>query len=173
MELMDLLKVGASLIQGNKDDATTGIDVGTIANALGGLMGSSNAAAPVASASTNGLDLSSIIGMLAGGAGAAAGSTNGGAGGLAEIVGSWIGGGANQPITPDQVANLVGSEKIDQFAQALGLNTDSAKTALADALPQMVDQATNADSSLASTLLDQVGGVSGALGMLGKLMGKA
>ncbi len=162
MELMDLLKVGATLIQGNKDDATTGLDIGTIATALGGLMGNSGA---TAQGGAGGLDIGSIAGMLANNAG--------GANGLADIVGSWIGSGANEAITPDQAGELVGSEKLSQFAQALGLSPESAKTAIADALPQMVDQATNADSSLASTLLDQVGGVSGALGMLGKLMGKA
>lgn len=169
MELMDLLKVGATLIQSNKDDATTGLDIGTIATALGGLMGNSGA---TAQGGAGGLDLGSIVGMLAGGAGAA-GATSGGAGGLADIVSSWIGSGANQAITPDQAGELVGSDKLNQFASALGLSPESAKGAIADALPQMVDKATNADSSLASTLLDQVGGVSGALGMLGKLMGKA
>lgn len=165
MELMDLLKLGATLIQGNKDDATTGIDIGTIATALGGLMGNSNTASPAANASAGGLDLGSIVGMLA--------SNPAAANGLADIVGSWIGSGANEAITPDQAGELVGADKLNQFAQALGLSPESAKTALADALPQMVDQATNADSSLASTLLNQVGGVNGALGMLGKLMGKA
>jgi uncharacterized protein YidB (DUF937 family) len=165
MELMDLLKVGATLIQGNKDDATTGIDIGTIATALGGLMSNSNADTPVANASAGGLDLGSIAGMLA--------NNPAVAGGLASIVGSWIGSGANEAITPDQAGELVGADKLSQFAQALGLSPESAKGALADALPQMVDQATKADNSLASTLLDQLGGVSGALGMLGKLMGKA
>ena len=54
MDLMDLLKVGGSLIQGNSDDATTGLDVGDIANALGGLLGNSE----------GGLDLGSLVGGL-------------------------------------------------------------------------------------------------------------
>ncbi|KIM04195.1 MAG: hypothetical protein KN64_08885 [Sulfurovum sp. AS07-7] len=168
MELMDLLNLGAKVIQGNKDDATTGIDTATIAKALGDLMGNSGASAQ---GGEGGLDLGSIVGMLAGAL--SAGAASEGAGELADIVGSWIGSGANKPITPDQAGELVGSDRLNQFAQALGLNQESAKTALADALPQMVDQATNADSSLASTLLDQVGGVGGAIDMFGKLMGKA
>ena len=31
---MDLLKMGSGLIQGNSDDATSGLDVGDIANAV-------------------------------------------------------------------------------------------------------------------------------------------
>jgi Mn-containing catalase len=41
---------------------------------------------------------------------------------------------------------------------------------LADALPQIIDKATKGDSSLASNLLEQVGGVDGAMDMLVKFM---
>ena len=39
MELMDLLKAGASIIKNNGDDATTGLDIDDIANALNKLVG--------------------------------------------------------------------------------------------------------------------------------------
>ena len=51
MDLMDLLQTGASLIQGNSDDATTGLDSSAITSALGGLLGGSE----------GGLDLSSLV----------------------------------------------------------------------------------------------------------------
>ena len=35
MQLMDLFKMGASLIEGNNDSATSGLDLGDITNALG------------------------------------------------------------------------------------------------------------------------------------------
>jgi uncharacterized protein YidB (DUF937 family) len=117
MDLMDLLKVGGSLIQGNSDDATTGLDVGDIANALGGLLGNSE----------GGLDLGSLVGGL---------SQNG----LGEIVGSWLGSGENASISMEQVTDLLGSDKIAEFASQLGLSTESAAGALADALPQVVDR---------------------------------
>lgn len=146
MDLMDLLKVGGSLIQGNSDDATTGLDVGDIANSLSGLLGNSE----------GGLDLSSLVSGL-------------GSNGLGEIVGSWLGGGENASISPDQVTDLLGADKISEFASSLGLSVDSAKTALADALPQVVDQATSGEGSMVEDLLAQVGGASGAMDMLGKM----
>ena len=146
MDLMDLLKVGGSLIQGNSDDATTGLDVGDIANSLSGLLGNSE----------GGLDLASLVSGL-------------GSNGLGEIVGSWLGGGENASISPDQVTDLLGADKISEFASSLGLSVDSAKTALADALPQVVDQATSGEGSMVEDLLAQVGGASGAMDMLGKM----
>jgi len=146
MELMDLLKVGGQLIQGNSDDATTGLDVGDIANALSGLI--SNA--------EGGLDLASLVGGL---------SQNG----LGEIVGSWLGNGENKSISVDQITDLLGSDKISEFASNLGLSEESAKGALVDALPQVVDQATAGEGGIMDEMLAQVGGPAGAMDMLGKM----
>jgi len=148
MDLMDLLKVGGSLIQNNSDDATTGLDVGDIAGALSGLIGNSEGT----------LDLSSILGGLA-------------SNGLGDIVGSWLGSGENSAISMDQITDLLGSDKISEFASSLGLSEDSAKGALADALPQVIDQATAGDDSIVSEMLAQVGGPKGAMDMIGKMFG--
>ncbi len=146
MELMDLLKMGASLIQGNSDDATTGLDTDTLANALGGLIGNNE----------GGLDLGALVGGL---------SQNG----LGEIVGSWLGNGENASISMDQITDLLGSDKISEFASNLGLSEESAKGALAEALPQVVDQATAGEGGIMDEMLAQVGGPSGAMDMLGKM----
>jgi len=146
MDLMNLLKVGGSLIQGNSDSATTELDVGDIANALGGLIGNKE----------GGLDLGSLVSGL---------SQNG----LGEIVGSWLGNGDNKAISADQITDLLGSDKISEFASKLGLSADSAKGALADALPQVVDQATSGEDSMVDQMLAQVGGAGGAMDMLGKM----
>ena len=53
------------------------------------------------------------------------------------------------------------------FASKLGLSQEEAAGGLSDALPQMVDKASSGGS-----LLDSIGGVSGALSMAGKLFGK-
>jgi uncharacterized protein YidB (DUF937 family) len=148
MDLMDLLKVGGSLIQGNSDDATTGLDVNDIAGALGGLLGNSE----------GGLDLSSLVGGLANN-------------GLGEIVGSWLGNGENASISMDQITDLLGSDKISEFASNLGLSEESAKGALADALPQVIDQATSGEGGMLDDMLAQVGGPKGAMDMLGKMFG--
>jgi len=146
MDLMDLLKTGASLIQGNSDDATTGLDASAITDALGGLLGNSE----------GGLDLGSLVSGL---------SENG----LGEIVGSWLGNGENAAISGDQITDLLGSDKISEFASSLGLSVDSAKGALADALPQVVDKATSGEGSMIEDMLAQVGGGGNAMDMLGKM----
>jgi uncharacterized protein YidB (DUF937 family) len=88
------------------------------------------------------------------------------------VVGSWIGSGENLPIDADQITDLLGSDKVSAFAEKLGIDFDSAKTALADALPEVVNQATpDGDEGLLGNLLDQVGGVEGAMGMIGKMFG--
>ena len=154
MDLGNLLQMGASLIQGNSDEATSGLDTSMIADALGGLLGGG---------SEGGLDLSSIVANLAGG-------DNGGS--LMETVTSWIGSGENAPIDPGQIEDLIGGDKISEFADKLGINVDSAKQALADALPEVVNRATEeGDEGVLGSLLSQVGGAEGAMGMLGKIFG--
>jgi len=146
MELMDLLKVGGSLIQGNSDDATTGLDVDSIASALESMLGNG----------AGGLNLGALVGGL---------SQNG----LGEIVGSWLGNGENKAISTDQITDLLGSDKIASFASSLGLSTQSAKNALVDALPQVVDKATSGEGTIMDEMLAQVGGPQGAMDMLSKM----
>jgi len=133
MELMDLLKVGATLIEANDDDATTGLDIDKIASALQGLIVNTDGS----------LNLVAIVGSL---------SRNG----LGEIVGSWLATGENKSISPDEVVVLLGEDKIDTFSKELGLDHDSAKKALADALPTVVDRATSEHS-----VIDEMLGGSG------------
>ncbi len=148
MDMNDLFRMGAELIQNNSDDATTGLDMGDIANAIGGLLGNEE----------GGIDLSGIMASL---------SENG----LGEIVGSWLGNGENKAIDPEQVSALLGSDKVSAFAQQLGLEEGSALQALADALPNVIDQATSGDSSIVDQMLEGIGGAQGAMGMLGKMFG--
>ena len=146
MDLTDLLKMGASVIQGNSDDATTGLDVDMLSNALGTLLGGSD----------GGIDLGSLVSGL---------SENG----LGSIVGSWLGSGENESISMDSITDLLGADKISEFASSLGLSEESAKGALADALPNIVDKASEGEGSLVEELLSNIGGVEGAMGMLGKM----
>lgn len=146
MELMDLLKVAASIIQSNGDDATKGLDTNDIANALNTLVGNGQ----------GGLNLVTFVSGL---------SQNG----LGEIVGSWLGNGENKSISIEQVTTLLGSDKVASFASELGLSQESAAGALADALPQVVDKATAGEGTIMDEMLAQVGGPSGAMDMLGKM----
>ena len=147
MDLTELLKMGAGMIQGNSDDATTGLDSDALSGALGNLLGGG---------SDGGLDLTSLVSGL---------SENG----LGGIVGSWLGSGENEPISMDSIADLLGADKISEFASSLGLSEESAKGALADMLPSVVDKATEGEGSMIEDMLAQVGGAEGAMGMLGKM----
>jgi len=145
MDFSDLLKQGAELIQSNSDDATTGIDTDAISNALGNIFGGEN-----------GLDLSSIISKVTDGD-------------LGDTISSWLGSGENMPISMDSITDLLGSDKISEFASQLGLSEDSAKGALSDVIPNLVDKATSGEDSLIGSMLDKVGGVDGAMDMIGKM----
>ncbi|HHD81657.1 MAG TPA: DUF937 domain-containing protein [Campylobacterales bacterium] len=147
MDLTDLLQMGASAIQNNNDDATTGLDTEALTGALGSLLGGG---------SDGGIDLSNIMSGL---------SENG----LGSVVGSWLGNGENEAISPGAVADLLGADKVSEFASSLGLSEESATGALADMLPNVIDQATSGEGSIVDTMLSQVGGAEGAMNMLSKM----
>ncbi len=146
MELMDLLKAGASMIEGNGDDATTGLNVDDIAKALDHLVGNGQ----------GGLDLVKFVGGL---------SQNG----LGEIVGSWLGNGENKSISIEQITTLLGSDNVASFASELGISQESAANALAEAVPQVVDKATAGEGTIMDEMLSNTGGPNGAMEMLGKM----
>jgi len=146
MELTDLFKAAASMIQSNGDDATSGLDVDDIANALNNLVGNGQ----------GGLNLVTFVGGL---------SQNG----LGEIVGSWLGNDENKSISIEQVTTLLGSDKVAAFASELGISEESAAGALAEVLPQVVDQATRGEGTIMDEMLARAGGPTGAMDMLGKM----
>ena len=147
MDIMNLVKMGAQIfIQSNKSgDAGSGLDIGDLASALSGLTGTTG---------SKGFDLGSLLSTME-------------SGGLGAVAQSWLGDGSNDSISPSQVTDMFGSDKISEFASRLGLSTEEAAGGLSDALPHIVDNASSGGS-----LLDSVGGVSGAIGLAGKLFGK-
>jgi len=62
-------------------------------------------------------------------------------GGLGAQVQSWIGNGANLPVSVDQIRAALGNEQVRQIATQLGLPVDAALKLLAEHLPDTVDQA--------------------------------
>ena len=62
--------------------------------------------------------------------------------GLGNIVESWIGTGANQSITPQQVQGLVGQDRLNQIATHAGIPPMIASAALSRILPLLVDRLT-------------------------------
>jgi uncharacterized protein YidB (DUF937 family) len=145
MDIASLLKIGAqAFINSNKSgEAGSGLDIGNLGGALSGLLGGGQ----------SGLDLGSLISKFS-------------SAGLGNLVNSWLGDGANESISANQITEMFGSNKISEFASKLGLSQDEAAGGLSDALPQLVDKASSGGS-----LLDSIGGLSGVLGAAGKLFG--
>jgi uncharacterized protein YidB (DUF937 family) len=63
-------------------------------------------------------------------------------GGMAAQAGSWVGTGANMPITGSQLQEVLGTGSIGQIAQQLGLSHGEASAGLAQMLPQLINHLT-------------------------------
>ncbi|WP_369185843.1 YidB family protein [Streptomyces sp. Y1] len=71
-------------------------------------------------------------------------------------VASWIGPGANEPVTAAEIASALGEEGLGRIAGALGKNPAEAAAYLADRLPQATDAATPVGSVNPSARRDHV-----------------
>ena len=94
-----------------------------------------------------------VMSYLTGGKTAAGGgeSPAGGLGGLVDkfkgaglggLVQSWIGAGPNQAVSPDQVKEVVGGDKLSEMAAKLGIPVDQVAGKLAKYLPGIIDKMT-------------------------------
>ena len=55
---------------------------------------------------------------------------------------SWVGMGENQPISSDQIQNVLGSEQVNALAAKMGIDPAQASNFLAEHLPKIVDKLT-------------------------------
>src|SRR5215468_4119192 len=62
--------------------------------------------------------------------------------GLGPTVQSWVGTGENQPISPAQVHQALGTNTVQDLAAKLGIPPEEMATKLADFLPKAVDKMT-------------------------------
>ncbi len=62
--------------------------------------------------------------------------------GLGGLVQSWIGSGPNQAVSPDQVKEVVGGDKLSEMAAKLGIPVDQVAGKLAKYLPGIIDKMT-------------------------------
>ena len=62
--------------------------------------------------------------------------------GLGNVVHSWIGNGANLPISSDQLHQVLGSATVQQMAAKFGINPQVLLQQLSQVLPQAVDKLT-------------------------------
>lgn len=87
-------------------------------------------------------------------------------GGLGSLAQSWVGTGANLPISAEQIQQVLGSGALGDIAAKLGMQPDQAAGALSQVLPDVVDKLTPGGQ------LPAEGDVmAAARQMLGKFMG--
>ena len=63
-------------------------------------------------------------------------------GGLGDVLQSWIGTGQNQPVSGDQLHEVLGGDVIGALARQLGLSPGDAAGQLSQVLPQIIDHLT-------------------------------
>ncbi|MDD2878985.1 MAG: YidB family protein [Rhodoferax sp.] len=89
--------------------------------------------------------------------------------GLGDAVNSWIGTGANQAISGDQLSDALGSDMVTKAASQLGLDPSQLSGQLAQMLPGLIDKLTPNGTAPEGGL----GNAGDLMGMLGGLLGKA
>lgn len=106
-------------------------------------------------------------------------------GGLGDAAASWVGTGANQPVSADALGSALGPDLMGMIAGQLGGNHQQAAGTMADLLPGLIDQLTpqgqmpadNGLGGLGALLGGGQGGQAGLdagdlVGMLGNMLGK-
>ena len=136
---MDILEIGGKLV---KERFGLDMDLANIGEALNGLLAGAGGK----------IDIQELISSFMG------------AGGLKDIIGSWLGDGANAAISPSQITQVLGDDKISSFASQLGLDKGLATEGLADIMPKLIDKISSGGS-----LLGEVADFGGVFDMAKKL----
>lgn len=88
--------------------------------------------------------------------------------GLGDAASSWVGHGANQPVSGDQLTNVLGADTMAGLAEKLGMSQGDAAGQLSSILPGLIDKLTPHGQAPAGGL----GNAGDLLGMLGGLLKK-
>lgn len=131
---MDITAIATKLLN---DNMGLSLDSAQVSAALSGLIGDGQ----------GGVDLAGLAAKM------------GQNGDLGALLGTWLGDGANASLSADSLTQIFGQADISRFAGQLGVDPATASRGLADALPQIMDQA-----SSGGNLLESVGGVGGLMG---------
>ena len=136
--------------------------MGLLDSILGGVLGGSHQSSPI-SGLLGGLlgggqqqnSQGGVLGsLLGGGQQAPQGGMGGGMGGLGGLLGmfqqaglgnvaqSWVGNGANQQVSPDQLQQVFGQDRVQQMSQQTGLPPQDLLSQLSQYLPNVVDKMT-------------------------------
>ena len=135
---MDFLQQAASLIG---ERLGLNIDDSSLQTAVAALLGDGSS-----------INLAELTGKLAG------------SGQFSDLLQSWLGDGENSPMDAGGILDLLGGDKLSEFASAVGTDSQAAAEGLADVLPRLIDGA-----SSGGNLLDAVGGVGGLMGAASSL----
>ncbi len=135
---MDVMKMAAELLSGQLGDNIGG----DVEGALAGLLGNGG----------DGIDIGALVSSLMS------------QGGLDDIVGSWLGDGANDAISVEQLQQVFDPSALSGFADKLGIDADAALSVLGSVVPDLVDR-----SSSGGSLLEGIGGVDGVLDLARRL----
>ncbi len=117
--------------------------MGLLDQVIGSLAGGSNS------------PMGAVLGtLLGGGQQAGMGSLGGGMGGiggilsmfqqagLGHIAQSWVGNGPNQPVSPDQLQNVFGQDRVQSMASQAGMQPQDFLSQLSQHLPNAIDRMT-------------------------------
>jgi len=63
-------------------------------------------------------------------------------GGLNDAVSSWVGTGANLPVSSEQIGKVLGNEQVQLLASKLGISSSDVSSHLAQLLPAIIDHLT-------------------------------
>ena len=86
--------------------------------------------------------------------------------GLGDVVGSWVGSGQNQPVSGDQLTNVLGADTMAGLAEKLGMSQGDAAGQLSSILPGLIDKLTPQGQAPTGGL----GNTGDLMGMLGGLL---
>ena len=95
------------------------------------------------------LDISSLVNQFMG------------QGGLASLAASWLGDGSNQSLSIDKIFDLLGQDKVNEFAGNLGLENNTAASALSDMIPDLIDKVSSGGSLNSDMVGSLVSGIAG------------
>ena len=88
--------------------------------------------------------------------------------GLGNVVSSWVGSGQHQPVSGEQLTDVLGKDTMAELAEKLGTSQGDAAGQLSDILPDLIDRLTPQGQAPAGGL----GNADDLMGMLGGLLQK-
>ena len=117
--------------------------MGLLDQVVGGLLGSGGTASPMGGVLSNLLGGGQQAGSSVAGRGGIAGLVSMfEQAGLGHIIQSWIGNGANLPVSPQQMQSVFGQERVQSMADQAGMQPQDFLAQLSRHLPAAVDATT-------------------------------